>query len=67
MTLAEQLRGRQALPVAEAATLLGMGATTLYDAIKRGDVPNAGLAGKGKVKRVPAWFIIKQLSPPDAP
>lgn len=67
MTVDELLRGRQAIPIAEAAKLLGVGVTTLYDAIRRGDVPNAGLPGKGKVKRVPSWFVRKQLSPPETP
>jgi excisionase family DNA binding protein len=62
-TIENKLRGRQAIPVEEAASLLGIGRRTAYDAIARGDIPNAGLPGKGKAKRVPAWFLIRQLSP----
>lgn len=63
MTVHEQLSGRQTVPVAEAAKLLGIGVRTVYDAIERGEVPNAGI---GHAKRVPAWFLIQKLTPPDA-
>lgn len=66
VTIADTLRGRQAVPVAEAAGLLGIAASTLYQAVQRGDVPNAGLTGKGKVKRIPVWWLVQQLSPPAA-
>lgn len=46
--------------VLEAAKLLRIGRSTLYDAVARGDVPNAGL-GKGKSVRIPAWFIDERI------
>ncbi len=61
-TLQDELRDRQVIPVAEAATLLGIGRQTLYDAIQRGEVPNAGIGG---AKRVPSWFLLQKLSAPD--
>ena len=61
MTLEETLSGRLTIPVAEAARLLGIGEQTVRDAMKRGEVPNAGI---GSAKRVPAWFLLKKLSPP---
>jgi len=66
-TIAEILRGRLTVPVAEAAKLLGIGLTTLYDGIRRGDIPNAGMDAKGRTKRVPTWWLIERLSPPKAP
>jgi excisionase family DNA binding protein len=52
MTIEETLRGRLTIPVAEAARLLGVWRRTLYSAIERGEVPNAGV---GTVKRIPSW------------
>jgi excisionase family DNA binding protein len=63
MTIEEILRGRLTIPVAEAARLLGVGLSTLYDAIERKEVPNAGI---GTAKRVPAWFLVKKLTPQNA-
>lgn len=57
----EKLSGRHAVPVEEAAKLLGLGRRTVYDAIERGEIPNAGLAG---AKRVPVWFLVQRLDPP---
>jgi excisionase family DNA binding protein len=62
LTVQEKLRDRQVVPVGEAATLLGVGRQTLYDAITRGEVPNAGI---GSAKRVPSWFLLLKLTPPN--
>lgn len=60
-TIKEKLSGRHAVPVEEAAKLLSLGRQTVYDAIARGEIPNAGLGG---AKRVPVWFLIQRLDPP---
>src|SRR5262245_6048647 len=51
----------QTYSVREAATMLGVGAQTMYDAIKRGEVPNAGIGDK---KRIPKWWIEQRLGSP---
>ena len=57
----ELLAGRLAVTVDEAARLLGLGRMSVYRALERGEIPNAGL---GHAKRVPAWFLVQRLSPP---
>jgi excisionase family DNA binding protein len=56
----DELRERQTVSVREAAGLLGVGLSTVYDGIERKEVPNAGI---GSVKRVPTWFLLQKLAP----
>jgi excisionase family DNA binding protein len=44
--------------VREVARMLGVGKSTVYDAINRGDVPTVRL---GRRTLVPRWFIDSQL------
>ena len=48
--------------VAEAARLLRVGRDTIYRAIERGEIPNAGIS---TVVRIPRWFIDNKLNPPE--
>lgn len=61
MTIQETLQGRHAVTVDEAARLLGLGRMSVYRAIERGGIPNAGL---GHAKRIPTWFLVQRLAPP---
>ena len=48
--------------VTEAARLLRIGRDTIYRAVERGEIPNAGV---GKLVRIPRWFIDAKLNPPE--
>jgi excisionase family DNA binding protein len=62
--LAKALGDRLTVTVDEAARLLGVGRSTVYGALERGEIPNAGIGG---TKRVPAWWLVQKLSPPKNP
>lgn len=56
-------RDDQPYTVAEAAELLRVGKSTLYDGIERGDVPHTPI---GRRKLIPAHFVQNALNPPQA-
>lgn len=51
-------RNRISYSVCEAASLLGVGLSTLYDAVKRGEVPNCGV---GRTVRINGRWLQEKL------
>ena len=49
------------LPVPTVAQLLGVGRSTLYDAIKRGEIPHITIGAR---VLIPRWWIDWKIKPP---
>ena len=49
--------------VAEVAQILGISASTVRRRIREGTIPIVG--GLGKLKRIPKWWVDKQVGPGD--
>jgi excisionase family DNA binding protein len=58
---AEISTSAQTLSVRNAAKLLGVGKSTLYDAIARNQIPCIPI---GTRKLIPAWWVEAALAPP---
>jgi hypothetical protein len=54
---------RQAYSVEETRRIIGVGASTIRRRIADGNIPIVG--GLGKIKRVPRWWVDKQVGPKD--